>query len=102
MIVDELPLTRVAGERSRLATVRRPGVRMAPTSSTWACRQDRWTNKGAKVRMIGAKRAGRGGMAAFLGGDATSLTITPASSPYPASQPAKLAKVELRAHPERC
>jgi hypothetical protein len=67
---------------------------------TWACCQERWTNSGANARMTPAKRAGRGGMAGSLGGDATNLTVTPASSPGPAHLPAKLAKVELRARTE--
>ena len=59
---------------------------MAPTSNTWACRHERWTKSGAKARMIAAKRAGIGGMTVSLGGDATSLTITPASSPHLAAR----------------
>ncbi len=53
-------------------------------------------NSGANARMIPAKRVGRGSMAASLGGDTTSLTITPASAPHTLDHTSKLAKVELR------
>src|SRR3954469_23324735 len=49
-----------------LATVRRPGAKMAPISSTSACRQLRCWKSGAKHRITAAKRAGRRGMAAVL------------------------------------
>src|ERR671912_2259980 len=83
--------------RSKLVTVRRPGARIAPMRRTWACCQERWTNSGANARMTPAKRAGRGGMATSLGGDATNLTVTSASSPGPAHQPAKMAKDTMQA-----
>src|SRR4051812_26362359 len=52
--------------RKMLLTVRWPGTRMAPISSTWACRQVRWRKSGAKHRITAAKRAGRRSMAAVL------------------------------------
>src|SRR3954466_1540944 len=47
---------------------------MAPISSTSAWRQLRWKNSGAKCRMTVAKRDGRTGMAASLGGDTPVIT----------------------------
>ncbi len=67
--------------RRRLATMRRPGARMAPRSRIRAWHQERWTNSGAKARMIPAKRAARFGMAVSLGRNSASLPVTPASSP---------------------
>lgn len=81
--------------RRTLVIVRCPRVRIAPTSRFWACRHERWTNSGANARMIPAKRAGRGRIAVSLGGDATSLSVTPASSPHILDAP-QMAKVELR------
>src|SRR3954452_17042721 len=68
--------------RKRLVTVRLPGARMAPISSSSARRQVRCcTNTGAKVRMGEAKRAGRC-MATSLGGDVP-VYRSPAPPPRP-------------------
>ena len=67
--------------RSTLVTVRRPGARIAPISRTCACRQERWTNSGAKARMIPAKRAGRCGMRRLWRGTPPASPIASASSP---------------------
>src|ERR671913_1973699 len=60
-----------------LLTVRRPGARIAPISSTSACRQLRWRRSGAKRRITAAKRAGRRGMAAVLWRGRPSLAAHP-------------------------
>src|SRR5215213_8182262 len=52
--------------RKMLVTVRWPGTKMAPISSTWACCQVSWRKSGAKHRITAAKRAGRRSMAAVL------------------------------------
>ncbi len=80
--------------RSTLATVRRPGARMAPTSSTWTCSQERWTKSGAKVMISAAKRAGRSGMVVSLGGNAVSLDPSRASSTLPDPQPIGQSRAE--------
>src|SRR3954465_5186448 len=68
--------------RKRLVTVRLPGARMAPISSSSARRQVRCcTNTGAKVRMREAKQAGRC-MAASLGRDVP-VYRSPAPPPRP-------------------
>src|SRR3954452_5645351 len=60
--------------RNRLVTVRLPGARMAPISSSSAWRHVRCCeNTGAKARMRAAKRSGRRGTAASLGGNAPAL-----------------------------
>ena len=51
------------------ALLRVPGARMAPTSSTSACRQLRSRRSGAKHRIRAAKRVGRRGTALSLGGN---------------------------------
>jgi transposase-like protein len=49
-----------------LLTVRRPGARIAPISSTSACRQLRCWKTSAKHRITAAKRAGRRSMVVVL------------------------------------
>jgi hypothetical protein len=79
VVVDEAPLAgepgdaKDAGDRalagrqgSEHCSERR---RLAPISSTSACRQLRWKKSGAKHRITAAKRDGGRGMAASLGGD---------------------------------
>ena len=46
VVVDEVPLPPQPAIRRRLVTVRLPGARMAPISSTSAWRQLRWQNSG--------------------------------------------------------
>src|SRR3954452_25155590 len=65
---------------------------MAPISSTSAWRQLRWQNSGAKCRITVAKRDGRTGMAASLGGDTPAITARSLRH----STPPQMAKVELR------
>src|SRR4051812_13070363 len=76
-----------------LVTVRRPGARMAPISSTWACRQLRCLNSGAKHRITAAKRAGRRSMAAVLGRGRPQ----PNRSPAPPPQSREMAKDTMQA-----
>src|SRR3954464_10811400 len=74
---------------------------MAPISSTCACRHVSWRKRGAKHRIPAAKRAGRRSMAAVLWPGRASLAAHPLRRPTlqartSASDPAKLAKLELR------
>src|SRR5689334_12414433 len=81
--------------RKMLATVRWPGARMAPSSSTWACRQVCWRKSGAKHRITAAKRAGRRSMAAVLWRGRPSL----AAHPLRRLTLPEMAKPELRLKP---
>lgn len=56
-----------------LVTVRLPSASVAPMSSTSPWCQVQRRNSGAKAKMIPAKRAGRSGMAASIGGNSASL-----------------------------
>src|SRR4051794_14605012 len=69
--------------RRMLVTVRWPGTRMAPSSSTWACRQVCWRKSGAKHRITAAKRAGRRSMVAVLWLGRSSLAAHPLRRPSP-------------------
>ncbi|SEG44745.1 hypothetical protein SAMN04488144_1182 [Methylobacterium sp. 190mf] len=50
--------------------------------------QELWTNSGANAGMIPAKRVGKGSIGMSPGGDAVSLSVTPASSPPPSRRAA--------------
>src|SRR5215218_1055441 len=69
-----------------LVTVRWPGARMAPTSSTSAWRQPRSRRSGAKHRITAAKRDGRRGMVDVLWPGRPSLVLQPRLSVMPASK----------------
>jgi hypothetical protein len=69
--------------RGNLVTVRLPDARSAPIRSTSASRQLRWKKSGAKLRITVAKRVGRRGKAASLGGHAIILAGEPAPPPHP-------------------
>jgi hypothetical protein len=82
MVVGESPFPAEPREPQQAVTVRLPGARMAPISSSSAWRQVRCgTKTGARVRMTVAKQAGRC-MAASLGGDAP-VYRSPAPPPRP-------------------
>jgi len=101
MIVHEVPLTAVACDAKQ--------ARHRPPA--WCQDRADEENLGVLPGAVDEKRRKRqhdpgeaGGQrrhGASLGGDATNLTVTSASSPEPTHQPAKLAKVELSVRPEK-